>query len=288
MSKRKMVCYMLFSFFGGVLVTFVCIFALIKYTDYAKGTEIVLNYGDSFRNIPLLDWKQESVDLDNSSWEYTFVYYLDKGCSSCTDSLTTISHICDVYAEMNVTNMIIWEGKSGASHAEKNGIPIEYNYTMNDAYIGTATPTFYILDQDMNVIFRGETMDDMVKKISLLNISDEETINKTYVNSLGDAQDERPILVYFSMIGCPDCELVNPIVESSDIQEVFQVITFYRDRDNVPVEKMEQVDNGSLLAEIYGVDWYPSFLILQKSGEYELVGETDHQDIEEKLLNSIH
>lgn len=268
----------------STIVLLVC----LQKVYYNKGTEIILNYGDSFLDVPLLDWEQKNVDWEDKNQDYTFVYYLDKGCGTCVDSLTTINNICNVYKEMNVANMIVWEGKTGENYAQKNGIPIEYNYTIKDAHIGTSTPTFYILDKNMDIIFKGEMLDDMIKKISLLEISDVETINENYIKTLADTKDTRPLLVYFSMVGCPDCELVNPIIEGTGIQDAFQVLTFYRDRENVPVEKMTQVDAGDLLAYIYGVDWYPSFLILHNSGKYEIIGETDPQEIEEKLLNCVY
>lgn len=290
MSKKKMMLYIILAFIGGSIITSVVVMVFLQRENYKKGDEILLEYGDSFLDMPLLDKDKRTVDVESFNQDYTFVYYLDKNCSTCVESMPTIKSICDVYEEMNVANMIIWAGEMGDKYTQKNGISIETNYTLENSYINTSTPTFYILNKEMKIIFCGKSMDDMIKKISSLDISSIDMVNENYIKSLSDnqSQDNRPIMVYFSMIGCPDCELVNSIVHNSKIQEVFQVLTFYRDKENVPTEKKDQVDNGGLLAEIYGIDWYPSFLILHASGEYELICEMNQEELEEKLLNYIY
>ncbi len=42
------------------------------------------------------------------------------------------------------------------------------------------------------------------------------------------------------------------------------------------------------MAKIYEIDWYPSFIILHNSGEYEVIGEMNSTEIKEKLLSHVN
>lgn len=287
MSRRKRLLYTILAFFAGCIITLIIITLLLHKVTAKEGNEIVLEYGDTFLDVPLLDSNGKAVDLQGYNKDYSFVFYLDKNCGTCIDDLTIIKRIIDVYEEMNVENMIIWDGEIGIKQTQKKAISEDHNYILEDAYISTPTPTFYILDERKEIIFTCNSIRDMVKKIALLDISNMELINEKYIRTLSNKQDtdKKPIMVYFSMIGCPDCEAASHIIKESNLQEMFHIMTFYRDKDNVPIENQQWIDNGDVLAEIYGIEWYPSFLILYDSGEFKIVGKTDSNDLENVLLN---
>ena len=89
---------------------------------------------------------------------------------------------------------------------------------------------------------------------------------------------EKPLLVYFAMDGCSDCEAANPIIEGEKIQDKYQVVTIYREKD----KGKEIIDTYSLLKRVYEITWYPSFVILDK--ETRIIGETPLQELETLLL----
>lgn len=289
MSRKKTMLYIMLAFIAGCFVMSAVLVIYFKRTVSQTGSEIVLEYGDTFLNVPLVDSSGNIVNIESYKEDYTFVYYLDKNCGTCVEDLSIVKRIIDVYEDMSVANMIIWDGEIGNKQTQKRAISQEYNFTLDNAYISTSTPTFFILDEDKEVIFVCNSMDDMIRKISGLDISSMDVINEKYIRTLADKQSvgEKPIMVYFSMVGCPDCEFATHVMEEANLQDEFEVITFYRDRENVPKESQAWIDNGGLLAEIYDIEWYPSFLILYNSGDYRIVGETDSQQLKEVLLDCI-
>ncbi len=222
MQKRKKIVCMTLMFLAGCFFTFIIIIVILWNSNKLGGEELVLEYGDSFIDVPIIDWNGKRVDVSKERFEYIFVYYLDKSCSTCIESLEVINHICKVYEKMNISNMIIWDGEMGSKQIQKYGIPNNINYSLENAHISASTPAFYILDKDLNIIFQVKDMKDMLAKICLLDVSKEEIVNEKYISPMFEgSKEDKPILVYFAMVGCPDCELVNPIIHSSDIQNSF-------------------------------------------------------------------
>lgn len=99
---------MTLMFLAGCFFAFIIIIVILWNNNKLSGEELVLEYGDSFIDVPILDWNGKRVDISEERYEYTFVYYLDKSCSTCIESLEVINHICKVYEGMNISNMIIY------------------------------------------------------------------------------------------------------------------------------------------------------------------------------------
>ena len=116
--------YTILAFFAGCIITLIIITLLLHKVTAKEGNEIVLEYGDTFLDVPLLDSNGKAVDLQGYNKDYSFVFYLDKNCGTCIDDLTIIKRIIDVYEEMNVENMIIWDGEIGIKQTQKKAISV--------------------------------------------------------------------------------------------------------------------------------------------------------------------
>ena len=84
------------------------------------------------------------------------------------------------------------------------------------------------------------------------------------------------------MDGCPDCEAATPVVESKTIIDKYQIQIIYK-YDDV---KNEIKDKDQLFKLIYGIEWYPSFVILDNESYY-VIGETPINELEKRLLNPL-
>ena len=87
-------------------------------------------------------------------------------------------------------------------------------------------------------------------------------------------------MVYFSMDGCPDCIEADKVLEKESLLDLFSVHRIYREKD--PSEE-RKIDTFSLYKQIYGIDWYPTFLHLSDNG-YALIGKTPTDQLEKSLL----
>ena len=144
------------------------------------------------------------------------------------------------------------------------------------------------------VVFTGpeQNLDELITKfVSLEGISLSELQNSAdmyLLDRLGAPSDsESPILVEFSMVGCPDCEAAHPIVNNETIQSAFIQYTLYCDNMPSQNELFPQIDYGNVLADIYGIRWYPSFVVFWENDRI-IVGETPIDLLESTLLATIN
>lgn len=78
------------------------------------------------------------------------------------------------------------------------------------------------------------------------------------------------------MDGCPDCKQTIKSLEKNNVLCNYNMLTLYT-KDSYGAK--EWVDNDDLFLEIYGIDWYPSFLIISEDN-YKFIG----QETEDKLI----
>ena len=82
------------------------------------------------------------------------------------------------------------------------------------------------------------------------------------------------------MEGCNDCAVAEKMLNAKNIQDKYNLLTVYTEES---YGEQEIVDVGSLFLEIYGIEWYPSFLII-KDDTYQFVGETSIEELENILM----
>lgn len=188
--------------------------------------------------------------------------------------------------------MILWQNSISNEQIEKKNIDTGINFYIRNQSIKTPTPTMYILDENMNAIFKGYTTEDLLQKISLLEgISKEEliaNINENYFNRniIQRFNNGKPTMIYFTMEGCPDCKISDEILDG--FKDEFNMVKFYRDNDNVPIDLRDKVDKDDILAEIYGIKWYPSFIIFGIDGNVEVIGQKSEEDLIKIFNRYIH
>lgn len=100
--------------------------------------------------------------------------------------------------------------------------------------------------------------------------------HQIYIEGLIDNPDrKKPSLIYFAMEGCPDCESAMEILTKNSILDHYNIQTIYT-KDSYG--EKEFVDSGDFFMSIYGIDWYPSFLIL-KENEHIFIGQKTEQEL---------
>lgn len=96
-----------------------------------------------------------------------------------------------------------------------------------------------------------------------------------------DPQEGKKLLIEFSMEGCPDCENAVEVLGDEDVLNHYQIVQLYRDGAR---ETLGEIDQKNLLAEIYEVDWYSTFVVLDGTGEESIIREVPLDQLKTQLL----
>ena len=206
---------------------------------------------------------------------------MEKGSELATENINKLLKILIVEKKYDEIEKISENKEYQKELMKKYNVKKEITYKLQKGVsVATSTPTIYIVDKEGKIQFVTDEISQMLTKLYDLQYEKEEIIRQMADNYLKEKYQsgEKPLLVYFAMDGCSDCEAANPIIEGEKIQDKYQVVTIYREKD----KGKEIIDTYSLLKRVYEITWYPSFVILDK--ETRIIGETPLQELETLLL----
>lgn len=240
---------------------------------------IDLAYEDDISKLPLQNCDGENVTFSTEKNE--IVLFLSVSCQACRTILESYQELDTIFNGENLGVSVIWCDGISEELMKKYNVKKETTYKLQKSVsVATSTPTIYIVDKEGKIQFVTDEISQMLTKLYDLQYEKEEIIRQMADNYLKEKYQsgEKPLLVYFAMDGCSDCEAANPIIEGEKIQDKYQVVTIYREKD----KGKEIIDTYSLLKRVYEITWYPSFVILDK--ETKIIGETPLQELETLLL----
>lgn len=236
--------------------------------------QIFVEFGDVFSGFELTAYDGTTVK-ELPKGKVSVVTYLSDTCSSCMGVLADFNRFSEVYGDM-INYSIIWTDSIPHRLIEKYEIDSAINYSLsNKVRLSTSTPTFYILDENNQVVFRDVDRVNLIKKLIELDVVDVSILqdNATmYIAreyyGINDIEEFDNKLVYFYMPGCPDCEKVDALFKENSLPE-FDFLYIYK-YDSVGDDKI--IDKDKLFVSVYGITWYPSFLVA-KHGTVKIIGE---------------
>lgn len=236
--------------------------------------QIFVEFGDIFSGFELTAYDGTTIK-ELPKGKVSVVIYLSDTCSSCMSVLADFNRFSEIYGDM-INNSIIWTDSIPHSLIEKYKIDSAINYSLSGkTRLSTSTPTFYILDENNQVVFRDVDRANLFKKlieldavdISILQNNANKYIAREYYG-INDIEEFDNKLVYFYMPGCPDCEKVDALFKENSLPE-FDLLHIYK-YDSVGDDKI--IDKDKLFVSVYGITWYPSFLVA-KHGTVKIIGE---------------
>ena len=271
----------------GILVLVIVVVAFfigIQILEDKNTKEIYLEYGDSFSDILLNDSQGNKFTIPEEGKPYKIVYFFDERCGTCVENLPFIERINQlVSSEMDV--YLLWNSNVKSSIVQKYQLNALYNIQLDRSNkVLDGFPTIYILDEENTVIYKDYNNDEEKFVQKLLNLECINTKTQQLANRyfLSNYKSVKPILVYFTMEGCPDCEAVKDIVEDSQINEKFEIVTLY----DSATTNQQFIDSYNLFYHIYEIDWFPTFLIIESETEYKLIRKEASNEIIRELLES--
>ena len=245
-----------------------------------------LRYGDSFQTIPVVD-----VEGNETTFKYgehsTILFYLSPSCSSCGDALRFVGRLQSVFGEDNLQVLLLWSDSMPVSLIEEYGIAPENCFSINHSIaINTPTPTAYLLDSQGSIIYYNSDIKICMEKLYMQVVEEgmEEQLrtnaNRYLMEYYGISDFGKQQIVYFCMDGCPDCAAADDILMSDARKDERSLHYLYTYNDTEPSHER---DEYALLKLVYGIEWYPSFLVLQSEEEYGIVGEVPVETLLQEL-----
>lgn len=276
-NKRVLKMVLSFSFLIVVLGT-IC----IMLPNFQTQEGIYLQYGDSIK-----DCKIDSNGLEeihSFPERYKVVLFLDSHCRGCQECFSLINPLNEVLKNSDIRTFVLWRGKVESRLLDEFDIPKDINYSINSKMIMNSFPSYLILDEDKIIMVTDKLDRLLLKLLSLDGVTKEQLVKgaNDFFLSKADSLDE-PVVVYFKMDGCPDCEKIEGLVDKYSSNNSFTLLKLYTESS---YGSEEFVDVKSLFKQIYEIEWYPSFLILNK-GEYQIVGEVE-QSVLENIISGIN
>ncbi len=192
-----------------------------------------------------------------------------------------------LYCSEKLDYVIYWEDAIPKNLLDKNLISREKNFSLQGKYkLSSVTPTYFMINSDGRLEFAANDFELIIKKIVSDQINSQdlmiENANKYIKSQVIENTSDKLNLIYFSMTGCPDCMVAEDLLNSEPVKDAFEISTIYSKSE---MDHKKYIDKYNMFLNIYGIDWYPSFLILDKNGEYKFVGKTPVEKLEDALLN---
>lgn len=240
-----------------------------------------LEYGDDFSEIEMYDETGKIVDLPfgDGSKAATTVLYLTAECSGCIETISDFNRFKSVFGE-EVNFIFLWEDDIPRNLIKKHGIDA-ISYTLKGkTKLSTSTPTFYLIDSNKKIVFKDVDQSNLIQKLIEVDFIEKEVLQEKATQYIVNAyfesdRENRLKLVYFYMPGCSDCMAVNEFIKEEKLDEKYQIVYIYKYNST---QEGVVIDKNKLFANVYGVNWYPSFILISDSG-YEIVGKTSEEEV---------
>uniref|UniRef100_UPI004056C2E8 thioredoxin family protein n=1 Tax=Acetatifactor sp. TaxID=1872090 RepID=UPI004056C2E8 len=243
-----------------------------------------MQYGETMEGFQVENAFGEILDGLPKTNKDRVVIYLSSTCHGCVDILENFERMSSVFGKEEISYIFLWNDDMPELLMEEYQIDSAFCYKLVDKKIATTTPTYYIVDKDEKINFVTTDAKLLVERVINMEIIPRDILMENanvYIkdNFFDDTEKEK--LVYFAMDGCPDCEAIEPIVESQEMQEKYEVATVYKYDD---IEESRIKDSYGIFKEIYGIKWYPSFLIFNGE-QVDVIGETPIEELRSLLLD---
>lgn len=262
---------------------------LKEHPEIKPSTDVIirdLRYGDSFSEIPIVDIDGEEAVL-MCGRRNTVLFYLSSSCAGCADALRFAGRLQRVFGEENLKVLLLWSDSIPVSLLEEYGIAPEDCFGISaHMAINAPTPTAYLLDSEGSIIYYNADIKTCMERLYMQaasqGVEEQLRINASrYLTEYYGITDfEKQQVIYFCMEGCPDCAAADAILTNDDRQEERNLHYLYTYNDTEPSHDR---DEYGLFQLVYGVEWYPSFLILQAEETYEMIGEIPVETLIQEL-----
>ena len=222
------------------------------------------------------------VDFPEIKSDYAVVLYSSSTNVLNDASLTALSRIDNIWGD-KVEMLCVWEDKIPEIAENYNNVSLQGKYNL-----APGVATYYLVDNTYSVVYKTTTIDFLVEEIYYMDLADSSVLRENadaYLRELYSTDDDKSLVINFALSGCEDCKAADEILEASeDIQNSVNIVKIY---SYLEFDSEKLRDTGGVFFDVYGISWYPSFLVYNGSGETTFIGETPEDELEETILNAL-
>lgn len=267
-----------------MIASLTCVYLLFK---KEPSKEYFIEYNDSLSKLEITHSSGKSHTFDNE--HYKLAVFLSDGCGKCIDALPLLDEINSIYCKNQpIEFLLLWEDEIPTQEVTDYGL-LDYSYSLNNVRLSPTLDTIFLLDPNNRVEFIDSNgYENMISYLQDQPIIDKNVLlenSNEYILDNYVRDSEQPNLVFFSMPGCPDCDTASDIIYgSSQISENFNITRIERENG---ASETDIIDKLGIFENIYSIDWFPSFLIINRDKTWSIIRKTDVSMLEDVLLEHI-
>lgn len=254
----------------------------------SPANSVLLNfdYQEKFTGFSLEDTDGNEIDRIPNSGKHAVAVYISDTCLSCVDIIKNINRVTGVFGTEDFDYYFLWQDNIPTNLLDKYKVQNVSSYSLQKkTKLATSTPTFFILDESQQVIFKNEDPSLIVEKMVDLEVIQKDKLISNANNYIKDniikQTSDKQQMVYFYMEGCSDCAKADAVLDA-EVKAKFDITNIYK-YDDTNEDRVK--DNFKVFVHAYGIQWYPSFLIFE-GDSYRLVGETPPDELKGVLLGN--
>lgn len=196
----------------------------------------------------------------------------------CYKKMPFIERVSEIYKPIGVEVVILWDRK--ANENQLNNKVKNMSYYLIDSEFKDELPMYILLDGD-KIIFKTSEAEEIIKRTFMLEeIGKDKLISSSnnYIRNIEHKYNGKKI-VFFSMEGCSDCKKAKMMLNKEGIVKENKVVTIYTSDSN---DEKKIIDYENVFANIYDIDWYPTFIKFDRD-KYKIIRKTDDEQLLKEL-----
>ena len=244
-----------------------------------------VSYKEDISDLVIYDQHGDGQLLDTESSK--LIIYASNTCGRCLDEIGIMYEIYEIFCRDTGMNLyILWTEDIPRKYIKGYDFA-DCHFSLNGVKLSSSVKaSFYVDERNIVHFVDSAGIGDLIKYIVSEQKVDPELLKinaNAYIMSNIIASKTYPQIVYLSMRGCPDCDAATPIVYSEQITAKADITQIERDGY---AEEDDVVDAYKIFQYVYGIDWYPSFLIL-KPNNFNIIGKTPIEMLEKTILETL-
>lgn len=283
MYKRlsNILCSILLLLTSVIIIIHIGIPKIASHKRNETQDQILLDIGDRIDHIEVTDAAGTNTKLRRQNAPYQALFYIDDSHKSYKSELMTIKHLQGIFSNSNIIDItILWSNAINRKAIRKYGLTSSNHYSLKKNHLKASSFNTYLIDQNNVICYSTSITENLVSEILKLNGVEGKEVRRltnAYLSTLfPHSQKEK--LVFFEKKNCKRCSVFNQIKTDKDINRKYNMLII-QDQSSSNIN-----DSDQIFKEIYNINKYPFFLILDNI-DGKVINKADPGQIKQMLLD---
>ena len=218
-----------------------------------------------------------SINDDYLTKDVNLVVYLSSTCQTCIQTEKSMRKLSAIFEDF-VDVLLVFKDEAIYDTT------LPYIMVTSEQHVAEQYPYFFVVDSNRHIILATSDGQLVVDQIFERILAEPLSLEKYAINYLHNQYaNEKDVLIYFAMTGCPDCEMADKIlIESDEINEKYTIMRIYRYNET---DETKETDKFKILQKALNINWYPTFVKLYSNGQHEIVRKVQFDQLEKIIMD---